>query len=436
MDNKFLLYFILLTSALSGCAQVGTPSLEQPSKNERIDELFTHYTDSGEFSGAVLVAEEDQILLREGYGFANREKQIPNTPETLFSIQSVSKLFTYAAILIEEDQGHLSLDDPIQLYIPGFPNGDKITIQHLLYHRSGLFHYPHDLPGHIYGTLSEPITMKELIEEFGASPLNFDPGTQFGYSNAGYTMLASVVESVGGVSFDEYLQVNIFNPMGMNETTADWDKIVPDLAVGYEKAHGTFIRSPADHVSHFIGAGSVHSTVDDMYRWYQAVYTDGSMREFSFGGADGRGMGYRVAFMPIPSFDIVIIILSNHMDAPVVELVREVTAILLEDTTLFQLEADDLDAFVGQYQGLSGFGEVSLSIDRAAENLIVTQSGSGFFATTRTHELRPLSSNSFVTVEGEDITGAVFTFKLEQDGSVSQVALTLNGFELEAIRTD
>ena len=278
--------------------------------------------------------------------------------------------------------------------------------------------------------------MEELIEEFGTFPLRFEPGTEFGYSNAGYTMLASVVESVSGVSFDEYLQVNIFNPMGMNETTADWDKIMPDLAVGYEKAHGTFIRSPADHVSHFIGAGSVYSTVDDMYRWYQAVYTDGSMREFSFGGADGRGMGYRAAFKPIPSFDIVIIILSNHMDAPVVELVREVTAILLEDTTLIQLEADDLDAFVGQYEGLSGFGEVSLSIDRAAENLIVTQSGSGFFATTRTHELCPLSPNSFVTVEGEDITGSVFAFKLEQDGSVSQVALALNGFELEAIRTD
>jgi CubicO group peptidase (beta-lactamase class C family) len=436
MDKKFLLYFFLLTSVLSGCAQVGTPNLEQPSKNERIDELFTRYTDSGEFSGSVLVAEGDQILLRKGYGFANREEQILNTPETLFHIQSMGKIFTYAAVLMEEKEGNLSLDDPIQLYIPGFPNGDKITIEHLLYFRSGLFHYPHDLPGHIYGSLSEPIAMEELIEEFGAFPLKFEPGTQFAYSNAGYTMLASVIESASGIPFDDYLQANIFTQTGMSETRADWDKIMPDLAVGYEKAHGTFIRSPADHVSHFIGAGSVYSTVDDMHRWYQAVYTDGSMREFSLGGFDGRGMGYRAAFKPIPSFDIVIIILSNHMDAPVVELVREVTAILLEDTTLIQLEADDLDAFVGQYEGLSGFGEISLSIDRAAENLIVTQSGSGLFATTRTHELCPLSPNSFVTVEGEDITGSVFTFKLEQDGSVSQVALALNGFELEVIRTD
>ena len=433
MDKKFLIYFILITYVLSGCAQVGTPSLKQPSKDERIDELFSHHTNSGAFSGAVLVAEGDQILLRKGYGFANREEQILNTPETLFHIQSIGKIFTYASVLMEEKEGNLSLDDPIQLYIPGFPNGDKITLQHLLYFRSGLLHYPHDLPGHIYGSLPELIAIEELIEEFGAFPLKFEPGTQFAYSNAGYTMLASVIESVSGVSFNDYLQANIFTQTGMSETTADWDKIMPDLAVGYEKAHGTFIRSPADHVSHFVGAGTVYSTVDDMYRWYQAVYTNGSMREFSFGGFDGRGMGYRVAFKPIPSYDIVIIILSNHIDAPVAELGREVMAILLEDTTLIQLEADDLDAFVGQYEGLSGFGEVSFSIDRVAEKLVVSLSD--FFGTNLIY-LRPLSPNSFVTVEGEDITGSIVTFKIEQDGTVSQVTLDLNGIEIEAIRTD
>jgi CubicO group peptidase (beta-lactamase class C family) len=434
MNKKFFLYFFLLISVLSGCAQIGTPSLEQPSKGERIDELFVHYVDSGEFSGAVLVAQEGQVLLRKGYGFANREEQIPNTLETIFSIQSMSKLFTYAAILMEEDQGHLSLDDPIQLYIPGFPNGDKITIQHLLYHRSGLLHYPHDVPGHIYGSLSEPIAMEELTKELGAFPLKSEPGTQFSYSNAGYTMLAHVIESVSGVPFDEYLQANIFSPVGMNETTADWSSTIPDLATGYEKVHDTYIQSLADHVSHFVGAGTVYSTIDDMHRWYQAVYTDGSMRKFSFGGANGRGMGYQASFMPIPSFDIVIILLSNHMDAPVAELGRKVTAILLEDTAIVQLEADDLDAFVGQYEGLSAIGEVSFQVDRVAENLIVTQSG--FFGATQTYELEPLSPHRFVTIEGENLTGSVYTFRTEPDGSVSQVTLDLNGFELEAVRTD
>ena len=179
MDKKFFLFFFLLATVLSGCAQVGTASLEQPSKNERIDELFAHYSDSDEFSGVVLVAEGDQILFRKAYGFANREEQIPNTPDTLFHIQSIGKIFTYASVLMEEKEGNLALDDPIQLYISDFPNGDKITIQHLLYFRSGLLHYPHDLPGHIYGSLSEPIAIEALIEEFGAFPLKFEPGTQF-----------------------------------------------------------------------------------------------------------------------------------------------------------------------------------------------------------------------------------------------------------------
>ena len=457
MKKTQALTFLALTFIVTGCARPGTtpapaavaptatsippaPTAEPTSTPERmtaaerVQEAFARYADSGEFSGAVLVAEGDQILLRKGYGFANREEQIPNTPETLFHIQSVGKLFTYASVLMEEEQGHLSLDEPIELYFPGFPNGDKITIQHLLHFRSGLLHYPHDVPGHIYGSLSEPVAMEELVKGFGAFPLRFEPGTQYGYSNAGYTMLASVIESVSGVPFDDYLQVRVFNQAGMTKTTADWTDRMPDLAVGYERALGTFIRSPADHVSHFVGAGSVYSTVDDLYRWYQAVDSDGSMRQFSFGGANGRGMGYQALVKPIPSFDIAIIILSNHMDAPIAALDREVTTMLLEDTTLIQLEADDMAAFAGQYEGLSAFGEVSFSIDQVAEHLIVTESG--YFGTTRTYELYPLSPNSFVTVEGEDITGSVFAFKIEQDGSVSQISLDLNGFGLEAIRTD
>ena len=105
MVKKFLLYIILITSILSGCAQVGKQNPAQPSKNERIDELFTYYTDSGEFSGAVLIAQNDQILLRKGYGFANREEQILYTPEMLFHIQSIGKIFTYASVLIEEKEG-------------------------------------------------------------------------------------------------------------------------------------------------------------------------------------------------------------------------------------------------------------------------------------------------------------------------------------------
>ena len=134
---------------------------------------------------------------------------------------------------------------------------------------------------------------------------------------------------------------------------------------------GEFIRSQADHPTHFVGAGTTYSTVDDMYRWYQAVYVDGSMGEFSIGGGDGRGMGYRAIFWPIPSFDLVIILLSNYMDAPVHELVGEVAAILLEDTTFIDQDPDDLEALRGQYVANSGFGEFSFLIYGSPERMFV-----------------------------------------------------------------
>jgi len=186
-------------------------------------------------------------------------------------------------------------------------------------------------------------------------------------------------------------------------------------------------------MSYFVGSGAVYSTVDDLYRWYEAIYVDGTMREFSFGGGDGRGMGYRSTFTPIRSFDISIIILSNYMDAPVTEMVDEVTAILLEDTTLIHLEVDDLDAFVGQFDAQTRFGEITFNIDRVAESLFVTQKGPA--GTNQTYEIRPISPNSFVTVDGEKITGSIFTFLSDHNDEVNQISTDLRGFEFEATRT-
>ena len=431
---RHLLYAFFFALILSSCSLIGEQSLDQPSVEERIDDLFTRYADSDEFSGAVLVAGGDHILLRRGYGFANREEQIPNTPDTQFHIQSIAKLFTYAAILMEVKAGRVSLDDPIERYIPGFPTGDRITIDHILRHRSGLFHYPHEVPGHVYGSLSAPIEIDALIAEFEGFPLKFEPGAQFGYSNAGYSMLAKAIEEVNEISFAEYLQARIFTPIGMNQTTADWDAASQDLAIGYEKVDGEFIRSPADHPSHFVGAGTAYSTVDDMYRWYKAVYVDGSMSEFSLGGGDGGGMGYRAAFWPIPSFDLVIIILSNYMDAPVHELVGEVAAILLEDTTFVELKQEDVDALAGQYEANAVYGNFNFSIYGLPEKLFV--SVTDFLGESLTYELRLISPNQFAFLTEGRLTGQTLTFKSEDDVIAHKVLVDLSQLQLEAMRSD
>lgn len=434
MVRKRLLYVICLALVLSSCSLFSERGLDQPSVEERLNSLFTRYTDSGEFSGAILVARGDQILFRRGYGFANREEYIPITPDTQFHIQSIAKLFTYASILMEMKANRVSLDDPIERYVPGFPDGERITIDHLLSHHSGLFHYPHEVPDHVYGSLSTPIEIDALIEEFEGFPLKFEPGAQFGYSNAGYSMLAKVIEEASGISFAEYLQARIFAPVGMSQTTADWDSASQDLAIGYEKVDGKFVRSPADHPFHFIGAGTIYSTVDDMYRWYKAVFVDGSMAEFSLGGGDGRGMGYRAVFWPIPSFDIVIIILSNYMDAPVHGLVGEVAAILLEDTTFLELKQGDVDTLAGQYEANAEYGSFNFSIYGSPEKLFV--SVTDFLGGSTIYELRPISPNQFAFLSEGRLTGQSLTFKSEDNRIIREVLVDLNVLLLEATRSD
>jgi CubicO group peptidase (beta-lactamase class C family) len=335
---------------------------------------------------------------------------------------------------MEVKAGRVSLDDPIESYIPGFPNGDRITIDRLLHHRSGLFHYPHEVPGHVYGSLSTPIAIDALIEGFEGFPLRFEPGAQYGYSNAGYSMLAKVIEESSEVSFAEYLQTWISGPVGMNQTTADWDSVSEDLAIGYEMVDGEFIRRPFDHPSHYIGSGNIYSTIDDMYRWYQAVYVDGSMREFSPGGGDGRGMGYRAIFWPIPSFDLVIIILSNYQDAPVNELIGEVVTILLENTTFLELEQEGVDALVGRYEADAGYGDFNFSIYGSTEKLLL--SATYYLGGPLSYELRPISSNQLAFLNDGRLTGQTLTFKSEDDVIVREVLVDLNVLQLEAIRSD
>ena len=434
MAKKQLLSVFFLALVLSSCTLISEQSLDQPNVEERLDDLFTRYADSGEFSGAVLVAGGDRILFRRGYGYANREEEIPNTPETQFHIQSVAKLFTYASVLMEVKAGRVSLDDPIERYVPGFPDGDRITIYHLLSHHSGLFHYPHEVPGHIYGSFSTPIAIDDLIKGYEDFPLKFEPGAQFGYSNAGYSLLAKVIEEASGISFAEYLEAGIFTPVGMNQTTADWDSASKDLAIGYEKVDGEFIRSRADHPSHFVGAGTTYSTVDDMYRWYQAVYIDGSMGEFSIGGGDGYGMGYQAIFWPIPSFNLVIILLSNFMDAPVHELVSEVAAILLEDTTFIDQKPDDLEVLRGQYVANSGYGEFIFRIYGSTERMFV--SVADFHGRSTIYELHPISPNQFVFLKEGRTTSQSLMFKSEDHTIVREILVDLNVLQLEATRSD
>ena len=194
-------------------------SAQDRGLDARVDSYLAPYVKGKNFLGAVLVAQGDRVLVNRAYGAASYELQVPNSPETRFHIASVSKPFTAAAILLLEQRGMLHVSDPVSRFLPAFPNGQKITLQHLLTHTSGITNV-NNLPE--YATASRfAQTPATLIELFQSKPLGFEPGTKYEYSNSNYNILAFVIEQVSGKSYGEFLRENIFVPLGLQDTGHD-----------------------------------------------------------------------------------------------------------------------------------------------------------------------------------------------------------------------
>jgi len=222
----------------------------------------------GSFSGSVLIARNGEVLLTKGYGFADREHKISNTPQTKFRLASITKQFTAMAIIILEEQDKLDVQDPICKYLTECPEAwETITIHHLLIHTSGIPNFT-DSPDYSR-TSATPSRPEETIDRFQDEPLDFQPGERWSYSNSGYVLLGHIIERVSGQSYEEFLQENIFTPLQMTNTRYDHNQ--DDLAVGYKS-----IFSKADFIDMSIpySAGGLYSTVEDLYKWDQAFYTE------------------------------------------------------------------------------------------------------------------------------------------------------------------
>lgn len=223
------------------------------------------------FSGTVLVAKDGKVVLAKGYGMADREKKIPMTADSVISIGSITKQFTAAAILKLEMEGKLRVEDPISKYLPGVPP-DKaaITIHQLLTHTAGL---DHDYgPGDF-----EVVSRDEYVRRVLSAPLILKPGERHEYSNAGYSLLAAIVELVSKQPYERFLHDNLFEPAGMHETGYHIPAWKPgQVAHGYQDGRdwGTVVgrlTDPSLPYWNLVGNGGIHSTVWDMYRWHEAL---------------------------------------------------------------------------------------------------------------------------------------------------------------------
>jgi CubicO group peptidase (beta-lactamase class C family) len=263
--------------------------------------LVNTYVTDGRFSGAVLVARDGKPMLREGFGFANREWDAPSGPDTEFRIGSLTKQFTATAILQLAEQGKLKLDDPIGKYDAAAPKAwDGITLAMLLSHRSGIPDYT-DIPGFFDGPARLDHTPEQLIALTRGAKLDFPPGSKFKYDNSGYILLGHVIEKASGQSYADYLRTHIFQPLGMLHTGYDDSAdLLPHRAAGYTKENGVWRNAPFLSMTVPYAAGSLYSTIDDLLVWDQALYAAKPVKQASLDAmftdhGDGYGYGYVIA---------------------------------------------------------------------------------------------------------------------------------------------
>lgn len=274
-----------LLAGVFGLFVLASPvSAKSATELERaIDGYLAPLLRTNNFSGVVLVAKDDAILFEKGYGRANIEHGVANRPSTIFHIASVSKPFTSAAIMLLAEQGKLDLRAPLRTVLPGYPNGDRLTIHHLLAHTSGI---PNINDFDEYADLQrQPQTAENLVALFKDRPLEFKPGERFSYSNSNYNLLAHIIEKVSGERFGDHLSRTIFTPLGLRHTghPRSAAEIVPGIASGYAPV-GSLGLERAAYLDWSVktGNGSLYSDAGGVMRFMRAVHGSKLLSEQSF----------------------------------------------------------------------------------------------------------------------------------------------------------
>ena len=261
------LLLLLLTIATASFAQ---------DKAAKIDELMKRYNELGQFNGSALVAENGRVIYKKGLGYANMEWKIPNEVDTKFRLASVTKQFTATVIMQLVEQGKIKLDGHITDYLPDYrkDTGDKVTIHQLLNHTSGIPSYT-DVPGFFQNDSRDPYTPAEFVKKFASGDLQFEPGSKFAYNNSAYFILGAIIEKVTGKSYADAVKEHIFAPLGMNNSGYDMPgPVIAKRASGYQKTPVGYRNAPYLDMSLPFAAGSLYSTVEDLYLWDQALYGD------------------------------------------------------------------------------------------------------------------------------------------------------------------
>jgi len=271
----------------------------------RIDNLVLKYMDCCQFTGTVLVSDHNNVIFKKGYGLANREWNVPNAPDVKFRIGSVTKQFTSMLIMQQVAKGAIKLDGRVSDYLPYYrkDTGTKVTITNLLNHTSGIPSYTSN-PKFFTDVSRNHYEPDDFIKKYCSGDLEFEPGSKFRYNNSGYFILGAILARVTGKTYEAVLQESILVPLGMKDTGYDhWSTVLPKRATGYSQELTEVVNSDYLDMSLPFAAGSLYSTVEDLYKWDQALYTDKLLpadlkQEIFTPGLENYGFGWDIKTIP------------------------------------------------------------------------------------------------------------------------------------------
>lgn len=265
----------MILTVFTGIIAFNLNSCKAQSKSEKIDALVAKYAEYGQFNGSVLVVEKGNVIYKKAFGMADMDAKTPNDPETKFRLASVTKQFTAMLIVQLAAENKVKLDVPISTYLPAYPKktGDIITLHHLLTHTSGIPNYTSALE--YRDVMQNSFKPEQLVDLFDDLPLEFKPGEKFQYSNSGYVLLGYIIEKMTGKTYEEVLKQKICAPLKMQNTGVEHNDIVlKNTAKGYNRQGSTFQNASYIDMSVPFSAGSMYSTLEDLYLWDRALYTE------------------------------------------------------------------------------------------------------------------------------------------------------------------
>ena len=429
-----------------------------------MEHVIESYVKDKQFMGSILVAEQGQIILDKGYGYANLEWRIPNTPDTKFRIASLTKQFTAAAILLLEEQGKLKTTDFINKYMVDAPSTwNKVTLFHLLNHTSGIPNYT-SFPDFAAFTTSTK-TPEQQIDFFRNKPLNFQPGTQFEYNNSGYVLLGYLIEQISGERYQDFVVNNIFKPLQMNDSGYDSHAdIILHRAAGYMISSNGVCNADYLDMSIPYSAGSLYATTHDLHRWEQGLFEgiilsaeslkkmmEPFKNEYGFGvriyslnghkviSHAGGTSGFNTKLLYFPDNKLTVIVLANlnalgyvaqDLALKLVDIAHGKTVTLSSERKKIILSSELLTQYVGTYTiepyvgayGLTHLRQLSVSLDNG--HLMVQE---------KNQPTIPLFPESEIKFFGEVPDIQIDFFKNEQ-GQIAHLVVHQDGENATGLR--